>query len=186
MYWLSYTISMALNDVTGENSNASGGDDNFSETNEVVQINSMVLLVQIEHVDGRPIGPEVLTESTFGELCQCINSSYEPYAVEILSPHKICITYRHGVSLGQVAGELMAIESWGDLPILVTMVIIKRSKVDAIVEARQKYRKEQKDRELKDLGKLKQGQYDFQEEVEQVVAQKETLKQDFRSGCKTT
>ena len=168
---------MALNDITGENSNASGGDDNFSETNETVQINSMVLLVRIKHVDGRPIGPEVLTESTFRELCQCINSSYKPYAIEILSPHEICITYRHGVSLGQVAGELMAIELWGDLPILVTVVIIKRSKVDAIVEARQKYRKEQKDRELKDLEKLKQGQYDLQEEVEQVAAQKETLKQ---------
>ena len=127
-------------------------------------------------MDGRPIGPEVLTESTFRELCQCINSSYEPYAIEILSPHKICITYRHGVSLGQVAGELMVIESWGDLPILVTVVIIKRSKVDAIVEARQKYRKEQRDKELKDLEKLKQGQYDLQE-VEQVAAQKETLKQ---------
>ena len=168
---------MASNEVTGENSNASGGDDNFSETNEAVQINSMVLLVQIEHVDERPIGPEVLTESTFRELCQYTNSSYEPYAIEILSPHKICITYRHGVSLGQVAGELMAIESWGDFPILITVVIIKRSKVDAIVEARQKYRKEQKDRELKDLEKLKQGQYDLQEEVEQVAAQKETLKQ---------
>ena len=168
---------MASNDVTGENSNASGGDDNFSKTNETVQINSMVLLVQIKHVDGRPIGPKVLTESTFRELCQCINSSYEPYAIEILSPRKICITYRHGVSLGQVAGELMVIESWGDLPILVTVVIIKRSKVDAIVEARQKYRREQRDRESKDLEKLKQGQYDLQEEVEQVAPQKETLKQ---------
>ena len=91
---------MASNDVTGENSNASTGDDNFSETNEVVQISSMVLLVQIKHVDGRPIGPEVLTESTFRERCQYTNSSYEPYAVAILSPHEICITYRHGVSLG--------------------------------------------------------------------------------------
>ena len=37
----------------------------------------------------------------------------------------------------------MAIESWMDFPILVTVVIINRLKVDAIVEARQKYRKEQ-------------------------------------------
>ena len=167
---------MASNDITGENSNASGGDNNSSETNETVQINSMVLLVRIKHIDGRPVGPDVLTESTFRELCQCIHSSYEPYAIEILSPHEICITYRHGVSLGQVAGELMAIESWGDLPILVTMVIIKRSKVDAIVEARQKYRKEQNNRELKDLEMLKQGQYDLHEEVGQVPAQKEALK----------
>ena len=57
------------------------------------------------------------------------------------------------------------------------MVIIKRSKVDSIVEARQKYRKEQRDRELVDLEKLKQGQYDLKKEVEQVAAQKETLKQ---------
>ena len=60
----------------------------------------------------------------------------------------------------------MAIESWMDFPILVTVVIIKRSKVDAIVEARQEYRKEQKDEELKDLEKLRQVQYDLQEEIE--------------------
>ena len=56
---------MASNDIIGENSNASGGDDEFSEANKTVQINSMVLLIQIEHVDGRPVGPDMLTESTF-------------------------------------------------------------------------------------------------------------------------
>ena len=110
----------------------------------------MVLLVRIEHINGRPIGPEILTETTFCELCQYANFSHELHAIEILSPHEICITYRQGVSLGQVAGELMAIESWRDFPILVTVVIIKRSKVDLIVEATQKYRQEQ---ELKDLEK---------------------------------
>ena len=139
-----FTISMVSNEITGENSNASGGDDHFSEVDETVPINPMVLLVRIEHVDGRPIEPEILTESTFCELCLYANSSYEPYAVEILSPQEICITYQQGVSLGQVAGELMAIESWRDFPILIT-VIIKRSKVDSIVEVRQKYRQEQKD-----------------------------------------
>ena len=54
--------------------------------------------------------------------------------------------------------------------------IIKRSKVDAIVKARQKYRKEQKDRDLKDLEMLKQGQCDLHEEVGQVATQKEALK----------
>ena len=156
--------------------NTSGGDDHFSEVDETIPINPMVLLVRIEHVDGRPIEPEILTEATFRELCLYVNSSYEPDAVEILSPHEICITYRQGVSLGQVAGELMAIESWRDFPILITIVIIKRSKVDSIVEVRQKYRQEQKDRELKELEKLKQGQYDLQEEFEQMAAEKSTLK----------
>ena len=167
---------MASNEITGENSNASGGDDHFSEVDETVPINPMVLLVRIEHVDGRPIEPEMLTETTFCELCLYANLSYEPYAVEILSPHEICITHRQGVSLGQVAGKLMAIESWRYFPILITVVIIKRSKVDSIVEVRQKYRQEQKDRELQELEKLKQGQYDLQEEFEQMAAQKITLK----------
>ena len=84
---------MASNEITEENSNASGGDDHFSEVDETVPINPMVLLVRIEHVDGRPIEPEILTETTFRELCLYANSSYEPYAVEILSPHEICIIY---------------------------------------------------------------------------------------------
>ena len=53
----------------------------------------MVLLVRIEHVDGRLIEPEILTETTFCELCLYVNSSYEPYAVETLSSHDIFITY---------------------------------------------------------------------------------------------
>ena len=108
----------------GENSNASGSG-NYNESNDEVQVNPMVLLVRIEHVDGRPIEPEILMEATFRELCQYANSNHEPFAIEMLSPHEICITYKQGVSLGQVAGELMAIESWRDFPILITVVIIK-------------------------------------------------------------
>ena len=52
--------------------------------------------------------------------------------------------------MGDVAGELMAIKFWMDFPILVTVVIIKRSKVDEIVEARQKHRKIQKEREQRE------------------------------------
>ena len=150
-----YTINMVSNKIIGENSNASGGDDHFRKVDETVPINPMVLLVRIEHVNGRLMEPEILMETTFRELCLYANSSYEPYAVEILSPHEICITYRQGVSLGLVAGELMAIESWRNFPILITIVIIKRSKVDSIVEVRQKYRQEQIDRKLKELEKLK-------------------------------
>ena len=97
-----------------------------------------LLLVRVEHIDGRPIEPEILAEAAFKELCTYTNPSHTPHAVEILSLHEICLTYKQGITLGHVAGELMAIESWMDFPILVTIVIIKRSKVDTIVEARQK------------------------------------------------
>ena len=81
---------MVSSENIGENSNVSRSDD-YSETNDEVQVNSMVLLVRIEHVDGRPIEPEILTEATFCKLCQYANPDHEPFAIEILSPHEICI-----------------------------------------------------------------------------------------------
>ena len=69
----------------------------------------------------------------------------------------------------------MAIESWMDFPILVTVVIIARSKVDEIVEARQKHRQIQKEWEQKEIDRLMQGQYDLEEEFKEVTTQKEVL-----------
>ena len=126
---------MVSNEVNAENSNASGSDDTYTNTNDM--LNPMVLLVRVEHVNGRPIEPEILTEDAFTDLCTYTNPSHTPHAVEILSQHEICFTYKQGITLGHVAGELMAIKSWMGFPILVTIVIIKRSKVDTTVEARQ-------------------------------------------------
>ena len=76
----------------------------------------------------------------------------------------------------------MAIESWMDFSTLVTVVIIKRSKVDAIVEARQKHWQIQKEKEQIELDKLKQGQYDLQDELDQVTTQKEKLAQQLNDN----
>ena len=94
-------------------------------------------------------------------------------AVEILSPHELCLTYKKGVELGLIAGELMAIKTWMDFPALITVVIITRSKVKDIVKARQKYRQIQKEREQKEIDRLKQGHYDLKEEFKEVVTQRE-------------
>ena len=59
-------ISMASNEVNMENNNASGSEDTYTDTN--VTLNPMVLLVRVEHVDGRPIESKVLTEAAFKEL----------------------------------------------------------------------------------------------------------------------
>ena len=120
-----------------------------------------MVLVRVKHVYGQPIEPEIFTEISFRELCAHTNPVHTPFAVEILSPHEICLTYKQGIILGHVAGELMTVESWMDFPILVTVVIMKRSKVDEIVEARQRHRKLQKEREQKEIDKLTQGQHDL-------------------------
>ena len=152
---------MASNEVNVENSNVSGSEDVNTDTNPM--LNSLVLLVRVEHADGRPMELEILTEAAFKELCTYTNPAHKPHAVEILSPHELCLIYEQGVLLGQVAGELMAIESWMDLPILITVVIIERSKVDTIVKARQDYRQSQKQKEKAKIDIMKWGQCDLQE-----------------------
>ena len=82
----------------------SGSDDIYTDTN--VALSPMVLLVRVEHVDGRPIELEILTEAAFKELCTYTNPSHTPHAVQILSLHEICLTYKQGITLGHVAGEL--------------------------------------------------------------------------------
>ena len=67
----------------------------------------------------------------------------------------------------------MAIESWMDFPILVTVVIIKRSQVDDIVEVKQKNQQVQKEKEQAELEKFKKGQSDLHDELDQVTIQKE-------------
>ena len=67
--------------------------------------------------------------------------------------------------------------------ILVTVVIIKQSEVDEIVEARQKHRKLQKEREQKEIDKLKQGQYDLEKEFNKVTTQKEMLTQQLNDNA---
>ena len=121
--------------------------------------------------------PEILTSDTFCDLCIQANPEHEPHAVEILSPYKICVSYREGIVLGHVAGELMAVESWMDFPVLITVVIIKQMKVNEIIIARHKSRKEAQGCAQKELDQLKQGQHDLQDELSQVAAQKECLAQ---------
>ena len=49
----SQNISMASSKVNAENSNTSGSEDTYVDTS--ITLNPMVLLVRVEHVDGRPM-----------------------------------------------------------------------------------------------------------------------------------
>ena len=60
-----------------------------------------------------------------------------------------------------------------EFSILIMVVIITRSKVDDIVETRQKHRQIQREREQKEIDKLMQGQYDLKEEFKEVATQRE-------------
>ena len=77
---------MVSNEVNAENSNMSGSEDIYTDTN--VMLNPMVLLVRVKHVDGRPREPEILTEAAFKELCTYTNPSHTPHALRSLASMK--------------------------------------------------------------------------------------------------
>ena len=174
---------MASKEVNIKNSNVSGSDEILG-SDSMVTLNSMVLLVRAEHVDSWPIEPGIFTETSFRELCVHTNPVHISHAVEILSPHEVCLTHQQGIILGHIAGELMAVKFWMDFPILITVVIMKRYKVDEIVEARQKHRELQTEREQKERDKLTRGQHDLKAEFNKVTAQKEKLTQQLNDNTK--
>ena len=67
--------------------------------------------------------PEILTTDAFCDLCIQTNPEHESHVVKILSPYKICVSYREGIVLDHVAGELMAVESRMDFSVLFTIVL---------------------------------------------------------------
>ena len=83
--------SMASSEVNVENTNVSGSDE-ITDLDSSTTVNSLVLLVRIEHIDGRPIESEILTETSFRELCAHTNPVHIPNAAEILSPYEL-----HGI-----------------------------------------------------------------------------------------
>ena len=93
---------MVSSEVNIENTNVSGSDE-VTDLDSSITMNPLVLLVRIEHVDGRPIESEILMEASFRELCVHTNPVHIPNAVEILSPYELCLTYEKGAVLGRVA-----------------------------------------------------------------------------------
>ena len=75
-----------------------------------------------------------------------MQGSLYPYDIEIMSNHEVCLTFKKEVTLGLVAKDLMAVEDWIRVPVIVTVVILGKNKVRAILQEREKYRQEVRER----------------------------------------
>ena len=71
---------------------------------------------------------------------------YDPYDIEMLSSHEECLIFKKEVTLGLVAGDLMSVEDWMGIPVVITVVILSKNKVRAILEARERHRLEMKEK----------------------------------------
>ena len=104
--------------------------------------------MRICHYEGEPIDPEIFTRNNIRELCNNTKGHYDPFNVEIMSEYEACLTFKREVTLGMVPGELMSIEDWMGVPIVITVLILGRNKVGAIVETREKHRQTVRQKEI--------------------------------------
>ena len=125
---------------------------------ESLVLHSLVLLTRIKKYEGEPLGPDYFTQDSVWELCRGCNPGFEPCGVEILSPQEACLSYWRDIILGAVAGNLMSVKNWMGFPIVITVVIMNRARVDTVVEARQKHRALQKAKAQQGIDQVIQGQ----------------------------
>ena len=64
----------------------------------------------------------------------------------MMNSHEVCLTFKKKVNLGLVAGDLMSVEDWIGVPVVITIVILSKNKVRAILEARKTHRQEMRER----------------------------------------
>ena len=89
-------------------------------------------LVRICRYEGELIDLELFTRNKIRELCNSTKSHYDPFDVEVMSEYEACLTFKREVILGMVAGELMSIEDWMGVPVVITVLILGRNKIGAI------------------------------------------------------
>ena len=89
---------------------------------------------------GGAVDPELFTRSHVRELCLGCKGHYDPFDIKIMSNHEVCLTFKKEVTLGFVTRDLMAVGDLVGVPVIVTVIIIGKNKVRAILESREKYR----------------------------------------------
>ena len=100
----------------------------------------------VSNYEGEAVEPELFTQGKIRELCLSSRGHHDPYEIEILSNHEACLTFKESVTLGLAAGDLMLVEDWMEIPVVFTVIILGRSKVRAIVEARERHRQSLKEK----------------------------------------
>ena len=58
----------------------------------------------------------------------------------------MCLTFKKNVTLGLVVGDLMSVEDWMGVPIVITVIILGRNEIQAILDARERHRQSLKEK----------------------------------------
>ena len=125
-----------------------------------LELHNLVLLMWVCNYEGEAIEPKLFTQNNIRELCLNTKCHCDPYDIKIMSDYEVCLMFKKNVTFGSVARDLMSVEDCMGIPVVITVIILGRNKVRAILYVRERHRrtlkgKIQEDKELeKKLGQI--------------------------------
>ena len=131
-------IDTVISSVQREIKDGHDSSSEFKSISSSPELHELVLLMKVCTYEGRAVDPELFTRSNIRELCLGCRGHYDPYDIEIMSNHEVFLMFKKEVTLGLVAGDLMAVGDWMGVPVIVTVVILGKNKVKAILGARER------------------------------------------------
>ena len=157
-------VNSVIHDARCELDNEQSPSTDYESIHSSPELHKLVLLVRICRYEEEPVGPELFTRNKVRELCNSTKSHYDPFDIELMSEYEACLTFKREITLGMVAGELMSIEDWMGMPVVITVLILGRNKIGAILEARERHRQTVRQKETENGGDLHVRDRELQEE----------------------
>ena len=139
-------IGTVINSAQREVEDGQGSSTDYDSIGSSPKLHKLVLLMRVSNYEGEAVEPELFTQGKIRELCLSSRGHHDPYEIEILSNHEACLTFKESVTLALAAGDLMSVEDWMGIPVVIMVIILGRSKVRAIVEARERHRQSLKEK----------------------------------------
>ena len=100
-----------------------------------VPISVLIVLMRIEKVNGDPLPESLMDPQQLNIFCVQY-AGEQPYHIELLSSYEACISYREGVVIAVViAGRLMNVTAWNEIPLVVSCTLVPKERMSAIVKA---------------------------------------------------
>ena len=162
-------VDTVINSARWEIDDAHGSSTDFDSISLSPELHKLVLLMCVSNYEGETVEPELFTQSKIRELCLSPRGHYDPYEIKILSYHEVCLTFKKNVTLG----DLMSVEDWMGVPVVITVIILARNKIWAILDARERHRQSLKEKTFEE-GK------EVEERLRQMDREKGKLKQDMQ------
>ena len=134
-----------MGSVQREMDDGHGSSSEFESISSSPELHKLVLLMQVCTYEGGTVDPKLFTRNNIRELCLGCKGHYDPYDIEMMSSHEVCLTFKKELTLGLVAGDLMSVEHWMGVPVI-TVVILSKNKVRAILEVRERHRQETREK----------------------------------------